>query len=276
MDGQRLRACGSVCEDRDGRWAFARWSNLILGVVYLEPSAPRDVWNALVQERDRISRRFPTAPMIVVGDFNCRMRDLGDHENGPRDRREWLSNNWLDDPDWHRIAPDRGVYTTHHAALTFRFDQRSLNTSKPFSRLNVRKLCKEKEKFAQALSEHVETLQEELSDIENRVYELAEEGVSLSFADRTAVVNVANDIICDTVLSTARQVAGVTHFRGGLAGPQLEEEHVRHIARLREDAIARAEAERRRGQDPTVPHLEARQFTSALRKAQRPNGYAPT
>ncbi|KAJ1560017.1 hypothetical protein HK405_008535, partial [Cladochytrium tenue] len=232
------------------------------------------------------------------------MREFGDHQNGPQERRTWLTTHWLDHPEWHRIEPEVGVFTSRgnggggvadllfanstalphisnfrihdqtqhisdHAALTFCFDQAALVKTTPFSRLNIRKLCREKEKFAEALSEHAEELQKELHDIENRVYELAEEGRPLSFSDRTAVVDVANSMICDTVLSVANHVAGTTHFRGGLAGPQLEEEHIRHIARLREEAIRRANEDRVAGNDSTIAHLEARQFTSALRKAQR-------
>ncbi|KAJ1552530.1 hypothetical protein HK405_010986, partial [Cladochytrium tenue] len=304
MDRRRSRACGSVSEDLEGRWAFARWSNLILGVVYLEPSAPRAILDAFVQERDRITARFPTAPVIIIGDFNCRMRELGDHQNGPQERRTWLTTHWLDHPNWHRIEPEVGVFTSRgnggggvtdllfgnstalphisnfrihdqtqhisdHAALTFCFNQESLLNTAPFSRLNVRKLSKDKEKFSETLSEHTVELQKELRNIENRVYELAEEGRPLSFEDRTAVANVANSMICDTILLAAEQVAGITHFRGGLAGPQLEEEHVRRIARLREDAIRRVNDNQAAGRDALVARLEVRQFTSALRKAQR-------
>ncbi|KAJ3058320.1 hypothetical protein HDU98_005595, partial [Podochytrium sp. JEL0797] len=57
-------------------------------------------------------RDYPNNPVVVVGDFNARLQRLGDHASGGSAvRRRWMEA-WLNDPDWMRLEPTTGIWTT--------------------------------------------------------------------------------------------------------------------------------------------------------------------
>ena len=101
----------------DGKWVVVKLGPLILITGYLAPRLKEADLLAFNRMRDDIVRRFDESPVICMGDWNARMGALtGDHgtESG-HDRRHWMMQ-WLNSPEWTRVEPTKGKWTTMNKA----------------------------------------------------------------------------------------------------------------------------------------------------------------
>ena len=97
----------------DGKWVVARLGPFILITAYLAPRLGETDLRAFNKMRDDISRRFDKFPVICMGDWNARMGALtGDRATVSQPhRRQWMLQ-WLNNPDWTRVEPTKGKWTT--------------------------------------------------------------------------------------------------------------------------------------------------------------------
>ncbi|KAI8849145.1 hypothetical protein BC829DRAFT_416970 [Chytridium lagenaria] len=105
--------------DAGGKWTAIKVGILVVIVGYLPPMAGHGLLARTMLEefdafREGICQQHPTYPIIVVGDFNARMGVLTGDVNvvGDNHRRVWMQN-WMGDPEWTRLEPSRGKWTTH-------------------------------------------------------------------------------------------------------------------------------------------------------------------
>ncbi|KAI8851124.1 hypothetical protein BC829DRAFT_415617 [Chytridium lagenaria] len=105
--------------DAGGKWTAIKVGTLVIIVGYLPPMAgqgavARTMLEDFDEFRENIGQQYPASPMIVVGDFNARMGALTGDGNvvGDNNRRVWMQN-WMEDPEWTRLEPSRGKWTTH-------------------------------------------------------------------------------------------------------------------------------------------------------------------
>ncbi|KAI8838658.1 hypothetical protein BC829DRAFT_421176 [Chytridium lagenaria] len=111
--------CGSAGIDAGGKWTAVKVGLLIIVVGYLPPmsgngAAARTMLEGFDAFRAGISLQHPASPIVIVGDFNARMGVLTGDVNtvGDNHRKMWMQN-WMEDPEWTRLEPSRGKWTTH-------------------------------------------------------------------------------------------------------------------------------------------------------------------
>ncbi|KAJ3063365.1 hypothetical protein HDU98_000821 [Podochytrium sp. JEL0797] len=99
-------------EHEDGLWGSVMIGDVILIACYLAPRQDAELV-AFDNMKSQMLRDYPNNPVVVVGDFNARLQRLGDSGNhGTRERQRWMRA-WLDDPEWTRLEPTSGLWTTN-------------------------------------------------------------------------------------------------------------------------------------------------------------------
>ncbi|KAJ1568412.1 hypothetical protein HK405_002246, partial [Cladochytrium tenue] len=225
--------------------------------------------------RLRVEQAFAGDPFIIVGDFNCWLREFGPMANRPALRCAWLRR-WLEEPGWQRVAPDAGRWTTQtfsgghgvtdllwcnvaarplissfvvhdtpgsppafsdHRMLTFELDLTGAPTSPPFERLNVRKLLARPQRLTKNLRRTREPVRDLLLELNGQLG--TDEEVSLEA--RRTLVDQATERVTRWINGAAIMTAGRVRFRDGDGGPEVEEAHLEELKEKRDEAQAVAE-----------------------------------
>ena len=235
----------------NGRWVVTRIGPVVLITAYIPPREhdPRELerFNTM---RDTMLRRFNNSPVICMGDWNARMgARTGDHQvTSDPVRRRWMAD-WLDNPEWTRMEPREGKWTTvvkagkgitdfvflnrlagniasnlivHDQDCIAGSDHRLLTLEvkigalKPeFHRLNVRKLVSEKVAFGKELRKGEEKVYKKLVDISTELYRAAAADEKWTWERRRQAADEAMGVVNDWLYNTARDTVGYTHFQGG-------------------------------------------------------------
>ncbi|KAJ3216911.1 hypothetical protein HDU81_001007, partial [Chytriomyces hyalinus] len=131
MDATTEQMAERMCARRAGVYRRARFAlvkdaaiagcTAAMQTKIKEMAAPQGETANTLTEFDAMvrdtQRKNQGTPIIIVGDFNARHTRVGDRvlvPNNPLNgnRRTWIEK-WLDDGDWHRLAPTVGKWTTN-------------------------------------------------------------------------------------------------------------------------------------------------------------------
>ncbi|KAI8838654.1 hypothetical protein BC829DRAFT_421172 [Chytridium lagenaria] len=113
------RTMGGACGITWGNWRLElRCWGLMLegnGLQLRSRGSGETMLEDFDEFRENIGQQYPASPMIVVGGLQPqRMGALTGDGNvvGDNNRRVWMQN-WMEDPEWTRLEPSRGKWTTH-------------------------------------------------------------------------------------------------------------------------------------------------------------------
>ena len=236
----------------DGKWVALRLGPIILITAYLAPRNKETDLQAFNNMRDAIVRRFDKYPVICMGDWNARMGALtGDHATVSQPhRRQWMLQ-WLNNPDWTRVEPIEGKWTTitrvgrgitdlvfvnryakdlvsnlvvheeecivgsDHRLLTFEIHLQPGQFKPEFQRLNIRRLLTMPKEHGKELRKGRVQVLTNLTAIEEEINNAADANEPWSWECQRAKADAAMTIVGDWLFDSARNTAGLYHFRGG-------------------------------------------------------------
>ena len=216
----------------DGKWVVLKMGPFILITAYLAPRNTEAELLAFNTMRDDILRRFDETPIICMGDWNARMGALtGDHGTvSEAVRRRWMTQ-WLNNPEWTRIEPTEGKWTTitregrgitdlvfvnryaqalvanlvvheaeciagsDHRLLTFEVHLQSGHFKPEFQRLNIRKLLRMSKEHGKKLREGRVKVLTDLTALMEGINEAADANELWSWECQRAMVDAAVTII---------------------------------------------------------------------------------
>ncbi|KAJ3214687.1 hypothetical protein HDU81_001632, partial [Chytriomyces hyalinus] len=223
-----------------------------------------------------ITQLYPNAPMILMGDFNARDQQFGDHANCQDPvRRDWIRT-LVNDGFWNFVAPTQGKWTsvteTGHGIPDLVFvndvgknrvsnlqvlehDSTVLSDHRPiiftvlypdglekppFTRTNIRNLLANCEDFISNLVPRCATISqlvdEELMNANNKWREHS----PISWEDRRSIAGKIATELSTALVESAREIAGILQFRGGCIHAPMRESHVAQIRAIVVEACKNA------------------------------------